>query len=82
MSTCSHPLRTQTLINQHGLIVERILENINIEQYPHSNKETLRELGYVSLMEASLNPKPSNQSFERYATMLIQGRMIQHLFAI
>ena len=82
MSTSPRSFGSQMLLNQHAPIVERILENICLEDHPHCNKETLRELGYVSLMEATLNQKPSTECFERYAKILIQGRMIQYLFAL
>lgn len=82
MSTCSLSLAPNLQLNKYASIVERIIENINVNQYPHCSKEMLREIGYVSLIEASHKHNIERKSFRCYAKIFIQGRIINHLFSL
>ena len=63
-------------------MVEDIIAKVSIDQYPHCTRADLREIGHVGYVEVQERYNVRYGSFERYAKIFIQGRIVNYLFSL
>ena len=69
---------TQERFHQYSFLVEKIAQKIASKYPHHGDIEDMMQFGYIGLIEAiDAFPAEKGISFETYASICIQGRIIK-----
>ena len=71
----------QHIFNRYAPTIEHVLSRVSLEKHPHCTKEELRKVGYIGLIQALETHSSKKGDFDRYARILIQGKVIHYLYA-
>ena len=72
----------QHIFNRYAPTIENVLSKVSLEKHPHCTKDELRKVGYLGLIQALETHSSNKGNFDRYARILIQGKLIHYLYAL